>query len=363
MDFLDILEGAERKDFESPPPLMTTLQEQSAPIPTPEEQQPQNALDDEEVTDDVDDEICRNPDEGKGAVLPLEKIDSQVLDPVQDDEEHPHFALVTYLADLASVRDPVPEGLHPIEEEVTNGSIEDILTAAALAESFQDEIFITEDVQVPVFQPDEEDVAVDIMTATEDTVDERSEAPTELSRVIQNQETPVGSPRPTSASVDDAVEEFVQINPVDNGLIIDEPAEMEDDDSESLISYSEAEVTVETATLEDIQHVNDPLAHSVTVAIDNFVQITSEEAEMTALPNFVASADTVGIDETGQFTAPAIHILEDQVPSDNLPMLRQSLDHSVLFSVSTEQIIFPSPPKRQLSICHEDNVAPSPFFR
>ena len=347
MDFLDILEDAERKDFESPskssPVLTMTLQEQPCPVPTLEEQRPQITLDNEDDTDDVAAEIYRNPEERKGTVLQLEEISSQVLNPVQDDEEHPHFALLAYLADLASVRDPVPEGLHPIEEEVTHGSLEDILTAAAVAESIQDQIFVTEDVEVIAFQPREEGVEVDIMNITEDALKESSEVPPELSRAVQNQQTPPGSPRPTSALVRDTVEESIHVSSDDDGLTIDEPAKLEDEDSQSLISYSEAEITMETAIVENIQEVD--------------VRTDFGEVEGTDL---VTPADTVDVHETDQFIVPTVHISEGQIPSDNLPMSRQSLDNSVIFSFSTEQIVIPSPPKTQISA---NIVALSPFFR
>src|SRR5271170_82487 len=78
------------------------------------------------------------------------------------EEEHPHFALLAYLAEVASVRDPLPEERDTFEEEVTHGSIEDILTAAALAESMKEEIFIVdEDVDVVMAEEYEDG---DIMT-------------------------------------------------------------------------------------------------------------------------------------------------------------------------------------------------------
>jgi len=360
IDFLDILEDAERRDFESPiksrPVLTMALQEQSAPIPTPEEQQPQITLDDEDGTDNVGPKICRNPEEGNGTVLQLEKIGSQVLDPVQEDEEHPHFALA-YLADFTSVRDPVSEVLHPIDEEVTHGSIEDILTAAAVAESIQDQIFVAEDVHVTAFEPHEQGVEVDIMNITEDALKESSEVTPELSGAIQNEETRLGSPHPPSLLVKDTMNESVHVSPADDGLTIDEPAELQNDDSESLISYSEAEITFETAILEDIQVVDVPLGHSADVAIDSVVRTDFEEVEGT---NLVTTADTIDIHETGQITVPAVQILEDQILSNNLPMSGQSLHHSVIFSFSTEEIVIPSPPKTQISA---NIVALSPFFR
>ena len=51
--------------------------------------------------------------------------------------DHPHFALLSYLAELASVTEHLPEKQVeelPLEEDL-HGGIEGILTAAALAES------------------------------------------------------------------------------------------------------------------------------------------------------------------------------------------------------------------------------------
>src|SRR5271170_6168012 len=89
---------------------------------------------------------------------------------VEVDEEHPHFALLAYLAEVASIRDPLPEELDTVGEEVTHGSIEDILTAAALAESMKEEIFIVDgDVDVAMAEEDED---IDIMTLPGGMLDE-----------------------------------------------------------------------------------------------------------------------------------------------------------------------------------------------
>jgi hypothetical protein len=350
MDFLDILQDTDRKDFQSPiksPVQKPTILPPSSPVPTQDDQKQEMAVEvDEEVTDDLDAEIYPNPEEEGGTYLRLDEIDLKVLDTIQEDEEHPHFALLAYLAELASVRDPAPEDL-PSVEEVTHGSIEDILTAAALAESFQDEIFITEDAPAP--DVDQEDEEVDIMNVMEDMVLEPSVHP--LVSTMERQE----STAPSASIEDEVVAEVAEMNPVDE-LGIDKAA-VDDFDAESLISYSEAEITVEASKQEGTQDLQIPSGHSANDAIVSFVEKAIEEVESTVhLTEMVTPAETVGINETGQFTSPAINIFEDQVNSDNPSNPRQPLDHSVIFSFSATQIVIPSPPKRQISDNQENSV-------
>lgn len=253
---------------------------------------------------------------------------------------------MAYLAELASVRDPVPE--EPSIEEVTHGSIEDILTAAALAESFQDEIFLTEDVPAPTV--DQEDEEVDIMTVMEEMVREPSVHA--LSSTIETQE----STAPRALIEVEVVAEVAEVDPVDE-LAIDGAAELDDFDAESLISYSEAEITVETSMQQGTQDLQVPLGHSLNDAIVRSVDEAVEEAESTVHPTeMVTLAETVGINESGQFTSPAINIFEDQVVPVDASYSTQSLDHSVIFSFSAKQIVIPSPPKRQASDNQENSV-------
>lgn len=359
MDFLDILEDAERKDFESPiklaiPP--TPVEQHPSPPPVPEGQDHQMAVDvEEEAQDGVDAEICHHPADEKGTVFQQQITEFEVLENIPDDEEHPHFALLAYLADLASVRDPAPEDLQAVGEEVPHGSIEDILTAAALAESFQDEIFPTEHDQATAVEFEEEDVEVDIMTIVEDTEQEWTELTTESASAGENQETTHRTLLELGASIDaESVEECALVNHVDNEPAIDEPTEAEDHDTDSLVSYSEAEVTVEVSVHEEIEGFQVPLGHSVNHANENVMQEDCNEVAPST--DTLTPADTVGIDETGQFTSGAIAFFEDKAIPDNIPNPRHSLDHSVIFSFAAEQIVVPSPPKRLIPASHEDIV-------
>jgi hypothetical protein len=197
------------------------------------------------------------------------------------------------------------------------------------------------------------------MTVVEDTRQEFPIVAPELPSQIESPEKTLISSLATNVSIEvEVVGTSASVNHVDD------EAEAEDDDSECLISYSEAEVTEDISIPEETQDLQILLGHSINDAIEMLAQQDADKSEMSAHQvDFVTPTTTVGIDELGQFTPPEIHIFEDKVVSDDVPYSRQSLDHSVMFSFSAEQIVIPSPPKRQISAKYDDNVSPFCFVQ
>ena len=133
------------------------------------------------------------------------------------------------------------------------------------------------------------------------------------------------------------------------------------DDSESLISFSEAEDTIACRLDEQIHDVQIPLE----LFLKNNSLATREETKAyndnCKQPNEnVTPNDTVGVNEFGDFVAPEIKFFEDAVTEDDLTRQneqpRLSLDNVVIFSLPTEQGLLSSPPKRQISLNEEKNV-------
>ena len=141
------------------------------------------------------------------------------------------------------------------------------------------------------------------------------------------------------------------------------PSEENDDqdDLQSLISFSEAEDTIACRLDEQTYDVQIPLE----LFLKNNSLATREETkadnENCKQPNEnVTPNDTVGVNEFGDFVAPEINFFEDAVTEDDLTIQneqpRLSLDNVVIFSLTTEQALLTSPPKRQISLNEEKNV-------
>jgi hypothetical protein len=291
---------------------------------------------------------------------------------VEVEEEHPHFALLAYLAEVASVRDPLPEERDTVEEEVTHGSIEDILTAAALAESMKEEIFIVDEDDVAMAEEDED---VDIMTLPGRMLDEgieENQVPVTKS-VDESQYAVTASPaKSILENVTETPRVIVAHNSLDVAIIpsqgptdeidakaktattapIEAEALVEDDqeDWESLISYSEAgDNTVDQSSVQ-----------AQYISLDGEILPTDETEEMNDNPIVLSPIDTVDLDEIGQFVSPAINFFEDPSETDQPTVqTRLSLDSTTILSFSTHQNLVTSPPKRQSSALDQlDNVPP-----
>src|SRR5579859_2369449 len=138
VDYLDIFADADRKDFMSPmktptQPKVVQSKLGSSPIQVYNDQANENGNTSPDTTPETNDD--EPPAEGISSPY---KID---LGATLETLENPHFALLSYLADVASTTEHIPQDDIPAEEEeLTHGSIEDLLTAAALAESMKEEI-------------------------------------------------------------------------------------------------------------------------------------------------------------------------------------------------------------------------------
>lgn len=288
---------------------------------------------------------------------------------VEIEEEHPHFALLAYLAEVASVRDPLPEEPETVEDEVTHGSIEDILTAAALAESMKEEIFISEDADVTM---DEDDEDVDITTLPGGDADETRKE--DQPAVTESEDEPkdsdiISAPELHLGNTTQGPHDIVETDDNASGTVLlqsqneahttvdttapiksEIPIEDDQDEWESLISYSEAEDnTIDHTT------ANDRGASSEQDTLP-----AGDVEETNVLPVVPSPNDTIGIDEMGQFAAPLFNFFEDpSEPDQPVVQTRLSLDNTAILPFPTEQNLVTSPPKRQISALNQlDNVTP-----
>jgi len=273
---------------------------------------------------------------------------------------------------VASVRDPLPSEV-PVEEEITHGSIEDILTAAALAESMKQEIFTvaednfdnhqddidseSEDVDVTTVPEDSYvQVAFAINSAPADHPQEMCEIgprqalpdfPTKAENVVE-QENSAAEPPPLSMTVTYDALEIRSHSKLDD----------DQDGNESLISFSEADDTIE-------------IHDKTNVAQKSFEQTKQTEAgeepvgHETPSDKNITPNDTVGINEMGDFVTPEINFFEDTIMENKgVPQTaneRLSLDNTAIFSFPANQTLVTSPPKRQITALNEPNNNVFPF--
>lgn len=280
--------------------------------------------------------------------------------------DHPHFALLSYLAELASVTEHLPEQKVeelPLEEDLAHGGIEGILTAAALAESMKEELFaemeddvildeggspatesMHEDAFVKGIRTKESNEVTELDTKTNNTPDlpQVSEPVT----LPQDNETVDGKNPELESSfiLPGRSSEFptivdVQSNEVEEGM---------NDDWEDLISYSEIDETKEFGLDNKEYDSNDMLPGLTDSRLDR--QISN--ALLTA-------GATHGLDEMGEIVSSKITIFEDLLEEKDLPVTREreSLDGQAIFSIPQEKDLISSPPKRQISSLYEqENV-------
>jgi len=302
----------------------------------------------------------------------------------ETDEEHPHFALLAYLAEVAAVKDRNPDDPNPVEEEFTQASIENILTAAALAESLKEEIFIVSDGRNDdnVGEEDENIITFpeEIVLETVEDAEEVQDAEEKLDRSQPYAPILDTNPRPIFASDQESVSQYVMLeqdNAVKNSIDSVSPDDAitdiipqhnstteentDQDDVESLISFSEAEDTIASGPEERIGDVQIPLGE----ALQDALMASNEEAEgkvdIRSQPNeYITPNDTVGVNEMGDFVAPEINFFEDAITEDNRSIRneqpRLALDNLVIFSLPTKQARITSPPKRQISLNEQNNV-------
>jgi hypothetical protein len=145
----------------------------------------------------------------------------------------------------------------------------------------------------------------------------------------------------------DANAKTTTISPIEFEALVED----DQDDWESLISYSEAEDNTVDQLSVQAPHISS----------DGEILPTDETEEMNDRPVVPSPIDTVGLDEIGQFVAPQINFFEDPSERDQPTVqTRLSLDSTTILSFSTHQNLVTSPPKRQSSALDQlDNVPPS----
>jgi len=364
VDYLDVLADADRRDFMSP------LKTVALPREVAHEELPLMDSPVEELHN-----LVLAPSNATEETIrkTLEICLLILVDELQEiTEDHPHLALLNYLADVASVRDHLPQSCTPPEEILPQGTIEDILTAAALAESMKDEIFNSPvgrhstDV-ISEQEEDDQDVEIDIITVDEKQIEEIQESIPEEnvylpdSQVIAEMEKANAEEREdTLKSVicisNNAVEQLVviggQVDEVPRGEVNAPPIEDNRmDDLDSLISFSEAEDN-------DAQNLNEHQSHTV-----NLDELQVEE-NLQPLEHSTASTEpnetpavTVGVNEIGEFDAGRVEVFEDAAPAeeDNTrkDVNRLSMDGNVILKFAFDQKIVRSPPKRHNSALSE----------
>lgn len=289
-------------------------------------------------------------------------------------EDHPHLALLNYLADVASIRDHLPQSCTPPEEILPQGTIEDILTAAALAESMKDEIFNSAvgrhstDVN-PEQEEDDQDVEIDIITVDEKQIQEIQEsipeenvylpdfqviAEIEKADAEQHEDTLKSETCLSNNAVEQLVVVGGQVDEAPRGEENAPPIEDNQvDDLDSLISFSEAEDN-------DAQDLNEQESHTVNLdelqGEENFQPL--EHSTASTEPN-ETPAVTVGVNEIGEFIAASVEVFEDAAPAEEdttrKDVNRLSMDGNVIFKFAFDQTIVRSPPKRHISALSEQD--------
>ena len=136
---------------------------------------------------------------------------------------------------------------------------------------------------------------------------------------------------------------------------IEKGATMEDNDWESLISFSEADETREFT-----MDITAPDSNEE-VSLEQPTVTRKMEAEVS---DPIMPVDTTSyLDERGEFVPSKITIFEDPIEQEVVPIFRtrgrESLDNQVIFSIPTEKELTGSPPKRPISSLDEqENVHP-----
>jgi hypothetical protein len=274
---------------------------------------------------------------------------------------------LSYLAEVASTSDPLPHGEAPVEDGFECGSIEDLLTAAAMAESLKDELCSS--------VGDEKDILVQGSAAERNTPDgtgvavlQQNIAPL-LEYRVEEQE---GLNDESIPSLDHEiqVENIVDVPTVslpykegDTVAVsadehLTEPDKDDITDWGSLISFSEAD---EADPLDDAEQPHDTQILPVVSIRDASQELDTDEdlsVSVSHLPK-ITSTSLDGLDEAGHPANTDIRVFEDASEDDireDPPSARQSLDGNVaIFSIPTEHTVVTSPPKRPMAPADEQN--------
>jgi hypothetical protein len=138
-------------------------------------------------------------------------------EPLQRADEHPHFELLTYLAEVASGTDQLHQDETPVED-FEGGSIEDILTAAALAESLKDELLTAVDEESPckenVDDTSVEDPAAERVSVETEPVEAEPVESEPVEPVLMESETEQAEPAITTQEIEPVTATIINEDPV-----------------------------------------------------------------------------------------------------------------------------------------------------
>lgn len=246
----------------------------------------------------------------------------------------------------------------------------------------KEEIFLAEENNENPGQPDSEEKDVDIMALEEGAIGASAKEDEEIQDSVEHisqlqTKTNLESmdeiivldnnlPAIAIAEVNDTAVNSVTLTEPVNAVpsttmeYQSRPQIGDDEDWESLISFSEAEDTTPDQDLDDQTHdMQMPVGQSIKSALE---AMADDEEFSSRLNENVTPNYTVGINEIGQFVVPEINFFEDAINSSGLPLQndwpRLSLDNTVIVSFPLEQALIPSPPKRQIpSVKQQDNVS------
>jgi hypothetical protein len=265
--------------------------------------------------------------------------------------------LLTYLADVASISDSLPLTLTVEDEaDASHGSVENILTAAALAESLNDEIFSPPGMARNEGQDEsDEEVEINLVSLGNDAhakvtpIDDLQEGSQDTGTCNPEKATTTNPMEPnpscfeTDVLVDDHIPRFT---------IPDTVAPQKDDEigMDDLISYSEVDDLSTADELHDLTQKAEIQSQQGPTISDE----PSLSDEISRDTNVVPTPrETVGLDEQGNFTAPEIAFCQDQPSTTDT----ESLDNPVLFTFCPENQA-KSPSKRSSSDSYPETVRP-----
>ena len=379
MDYLDLFAETHRGAFQSP------IKIASSPLVT--------RADSENRTLGINNNAADNNEDAKEELIPPDACVQPALSDVlstshmpddvyetsnadNSEEDHPHLALLAYLAGVASVTGHLPEQIledKSQEEEAAQGGVEDILTAAALAESMKEELFTeTEDDVLSALPAEEADLINEALLFTESVSGNTnvSDFAAELARPQLDDRNDIQDPMQISESTnlshsnekESSPSPSISPFPIESQEAAEnapapaiEDRAIADDDWESLISFSEVdetrELTMDTTALDSNEDMS-VLENTGTRMIDGQGSEVVMTGEVTGC-----------LDEAEGFGPSKILIFHD--PSDPEGATssrihgRESLDNQVIFSIPSKKETTGSPPKRQIALDEQENVRPS----
>jgi hypothetical protein len=248
----------------------------------------------------------------------------------------------------------------------------------------KEEIFIVEDNDGHLGECESEEEDVDIMTLPEEIISEgvkgagevrpseelvehvESEGRIQLVVDVTISDQNFSAIQPDTKEKDNVMGSATStspVNPIVTAKIEDQSRQqMDDEDWESLISFSEAENSATEGDIDDqTKNVQILVGQDAQKIIISEEVYAAEEIASQSLES-ITQSDTVGINEIGQFVTPEINFFEDAITTDDLPTQSDnkalSHDNTVIFCVSTEQALITSTPKRQISsLNQQDNVS------